>query len=88
MKSKFIKDMFSNHDGTYSTKRTAGWVCLFCAMAVAGISLFKPDVNEVIAMTVFGGFMGGFVGAIGISSIDSKSYWSSQQNSNNNQPLH
>lgn len=72
---KFIKDMISNPDGSYSTKRTSGWVCLFASLAVAIFSLITPNVNEVIAITLYGGFLGAFLGALGISTIDTKSYW-------------
>jgi hypothetical protein len=41
-------------------------------------SLYKPTVNEVIALTLFGGFLGAFLGALGISAMDVKSYWSNK----------
>lgn len=71
----FIKDMISNPDGTYSTNRTAGWLCLFASLIIAVYSLITPNVNEVIAITLYGGFLGAFLGALGISTINTKSYW-------------
>lgn len=72
---KFFQDLLANPDGSYSTKRVAGWICLLVSIMLAFLGIFKNGVNEVILLTVFGGFMGGFLGSFGISTLDARYYW-------------
>lgn len=89
--TKFLNDMLKNPDGnTYSTKRTAGWICLFIAIFICGCILFKiSTVSEMLQLNVFYGFLGAFLGALGISSVDTYSFYSNKSkeittnNSNN-----
>ena len=81
----FVKDIFANPDGSYSTKRTAGWVCLFISAIVSAFLLYKQGDNEVISLSIFGGYLGAFLGAMGISTVDTKSYLNAQSSVINNQ---
>lgn len=58
MRRNFLKDMITNPDETFSTKRVAGWICLFITIVWAMLS--QEDVSEgfkyVFALTC--GFWG------------------------------
>lgn len=79
---RFFQEIVSNPDGTFSTKRTAGWICLLCAILVAFKLLIYPNtlISETIGLGIFTSFLASFLGSFGISSIDTKAYWSSKSN--------
>lgn len=79
-----LVSMFSNPEGGYSTKRIAGWVCLIfaCIFGVKLIFFPVPPVGETIALGVFYGFLGAFLGALGISSFDANNYFKNNQTQN------
>ena len=76
----FFKDMFSNPDGSYSTKRVAGFVFLTLS-AIIGLKLiFYPNpASATVDLGVFYGFLGASLGAFGISSFDALNYFKNTQ---------
>lgn len=71
---QFIHDLFANPDGSGSTKRTAGWLLLFVAIAV-GVWLGLTSDSETVQLVVFGSLLAGGLAAFGISSADTASYF-------------
>ena len=70
---KFLKDLFSNPDGTGSTKRTAGWLLLICAVIVGFSGLFFSP-NALFFDVVFFGFLTTATSLFGLSSYDYLSF--------------
>lgn len=66
---KFIKELFSNPDGTASTKRTAAWIMLFATLFL-GIYGVWSNTNAGVFDVVFLTFTSSFMGLFGFSSID------------------
>lgn len=66
MHSKFVEtkkfkdwfwDLFSNPDGSGSTKNTAGWVLILAGIISGFILLFIPEIDESVGTTVFISFL-------------------------------
>lgn len=68
---KWFSDMISNPDGTYSSKRVAGWIVTFHFMGMCYAN--KPDY--IVAMS-----LGAMLTFWGLSTIDYKSYMGVAQN--------
>ena len=80
---EFLHAMVTNPDNTYSTKRVAGWICLFTAILIACYILFKlSNVSDTLFLNIFYGFLGAFLGSFGISSFDTYSYFKHTNNKN------
>jgi hypothetical protein len=73
---QFIKDLFSNPDGSGSTKRTAGWVTLWAVL----ILIFGFPTHEQFQFAV-GGLLTFASGLFGLSSWDYQTY---KKNNNEN----
>lgn len=85
---KFLKDMISNPDGTFSTKRTAGWVCLWMSFGIAVVILGGwAKSTETASLTIFGGFLTGFLGIMGVSSYDARTWFNAQKTPTYSQPI-
>lgn len=84
---KFIKELFSNPDGTASTKRTAAWLMLFSTMVLGFYGVWASSTAGVFDV-VFLTFTSSFMGLFGISSIDYNTYVKSlnkkEENNDNN----
>ena len=48
----FLKDMITNPDKSYSTKRVMGWFVLVSLILFCGIAILKTNVNETIFITI------------------------------------
>jgi hypothetical protein len=83
---KFIKDIFSNPDGSGSTKRTAGWLLLACSIVIGFSGVFLGNVvNAVYFDAVFFGFLTTATSMFGLSSFDYSSFINKKDNTNGNQ---
>jgi len=76
---QFLKDIFSNPDGSGSTKRTAGWVLLACSILVGFAGLFFSP-NIIFFDAVFFGFLTTATSMIGLSSFDYSSFINKKDN--------
>lgn len=84
IKSKFIEtkkfkdwfwDLFSNPDGSGSTKNTAGWLLIIAAVTTGFILLFKVNINETLAITVFSSFLLYGLASFGLNVMGNKDYF-------------
>lgn len=71
-KREIFTDLFCNPDGSGSTKRTAGWVCLIVGIIFGIIISFVQVVDIAIASMVFITIISSGLSAFGLSSIDLK----------------
>lgn len=72
---KFIMELFSNPDGTGSTKRTAGWLLILFSILIGSVGVFTHYVNTDVFSIVFLSFLTGGLSAFGLSSFDTKTYF-------------
>lgn len=72
---KFIKDLFSNPDGSGSTKRTAGQIVLFATLILVFAFSTHPAYEfSVGALLTFAG------GLFGLSSFDYQTFMKKENN--------
>lgn len=67
-------ELISGPDGRVSSKRVAAFICLFTGITIQGVSMFKSVDTTVYTMGL-ATFMGGFLGALGITGIDGRSFF-------------
>ena len=70
---KFIKELFSNPDGTGSTKRTAGWLLIFISILVGGVGLFITPISSAFDI-IFISFLSSALSCFGLTSIDYRNF--------------
>lgn len=80
---KFIKELFSNPDGTGSTKRTVGWILIICAITT-GFSGLWFTVNTALFDMIFCGFLTTGAGMFGMSSFDYLNFLKKEKDTKNN----
>jgi hypothetical protein len=68
---KFLKQMIDNPDGSYSSKRVAGWIMMFHFITMC----YLDKAEHIVTLS-----LGAVIGFWGLTSIDYKSYL-------NNKPL-
>lgn len=78
---KFLKEVFSNPDGSGSSKRVIGGVLILTAIITGCIGMFFT-VNTAVFDTVFIGFLTAGMTAFGMSSFDTNTYFSNLGNKN------
>lgn len=69
-----ILELISGPDGRVSSKRVAAFICLFTGITIQGIAMFK-HVDATVYTMGLATFMGGFLGALGITGIDGRSFF-------------
>lgn len=66
---KFLKELFSNPDGTASTKRTMGWLLIISALVLIFVfpnhSAYEYSITALLSTAV---------GALGLSTVDYQSF--------------
>jgi len=66
---KFLKELFSNPDGTASTKRTMGWLLIISTLVL--IFVFPTHQAYEYSITAL---LSTAVGALGLSTVDYQSF--------------
>lgn len=78
---KFLKELFSNPDGTASTKRTMGWMLMISALVI--IFLIPTHVAFEFVVTAL---LSTSVGSLGLSTIDYNYFLQDKSKQNNGNP--
>lgn len=76
---KFIKELFSNPDGSASTKRTMGWMLMISALVIIFVI-----PNHVAFEFVVTALLSTAVGSLGLSTIDYNYFLQDKSNKPNN----
>lgn len=76
---KFIKELFSNPDGSASTKRTMGWMLMISALVI----IFALPTHVAFEFVVTA-LLSTAVGSLGLSTIDYNYFLKDKTNQQNN----
>lgn len=77
----FLKDMITNPNGSFSTKRVMSWVILIQIVILSFLFIiFKVELSVIT--TILTSFTTLFITLIGSISYDNKKYYQSINNSN------